>query len=354
MTTTCDFLVTVQPSARTFTVHADESVLAAAIRQGVTLPYGCKDGACGSCKCQLVSGQIEHLPHAEQALSEREKNEGFILTCRARAQTDITLESRQVSHESAYPIRKMPVRVSHMEALSPDVMRILLQLPAQQNFQYHAGQYVEFVLKDGARRAYSMATPPHTQEQTPNLELHIRHLPGGKFTDQVFSTMQPRDILRVEGPFGSFVLQDGRQNRLIFLVTGTGFAPVKAMLEHLQHTGNTRPVSLYWGGRTQADLYLHDWLVALASTQPQIDYTAVLSQPHAQWHGKSGYILEAMQHDYPDLSGCDVYACGSPTMVAAAQRLAIGQCQLPSENFYADAFTSEADKAQPQTAPVFL
>lgn len=355
MTTTCDFLVTVQPSARTFTAHADETVLAAAIRQGVTLPYGCKDGACGSCKCLLVAGQVENLPHAEQALSPHEKSQGFILTCRAKAETDITLESRQVSHESAFPIRKMPVRVSQMEALSADVMRLVLQLPAQQNFQYHAGQFVEFVLKDGARRAYSMATPPHAQADAPSLELHIRHLSGGKFTDQVFSTLQPRDILRIEGPFGSFVLHDDAQHKpLILLATGTGFAPVKAMLEHLQHTGNTRPVFLYWGGRTLADLYLHDWLEAFVATLPQIHYTAVLSQPHALWQGKSGYILEALRGDFPDLSNCQVYACGSPTMVAAAEKLAIRESQLPPEHFFADAFTSEADKAMPPTAPDFL
>lgn len=354
-TTVHDFTVTVQPSARNFTTHTNESILDAAIRQGVTLPYGCKDGACGSCKCKLLQGQVEQQPHAEQALTVQEKDAGFILTCRAKAQSDITLESRQVTHELAFPIRKMPVRVSSLEKLSTDVMRIIFQLPAQQNFQYHAGQFIEFILKDGSRRAYSMARASGVtnSDEAPSLELHIRHLPGGKFTDHVFGAMQPREILRIEGPFGSFFLREQSQAPIILLATGTGFAPIKAILEDMHHKKIQRPTTLYWGGRTRHDLYMHDWVQSMVQKMPHLQYIPVLSNManNPNWNGQTGYIHAAMKNDFPNLSQYEVYACGSPSMIEAAKQTAITECHLPQDKFFADAFINEADKATFSLAP---
>ncbi len=194
------FRITVQPSARTFTADAGETILAAAIRQGIGMPYGCKDGACGSCKCRKLEGSVVHGAHQSKALSEEEEANGFILSCCGVAQSDLVLESRQVTEAGALPVRKMPTRVSLLEKKSHDVMLLRLQLPASENFAYHAGQYVEFILQGGVRRSYSMANAPHTQADCGGLELHIRHLPGGTFTDQVFGALKEKDILRIEGP----------------------------------------------------------------------------------------------------------------------------------------------------------
>ncbi len=171
------FTVTVLPSGRAFTANPDEAMLAAAIRQGVGMPYGCKDGACGSCKCKKLEGTVVHGPHQLKALSHEEEAAGFVLTCCGVPQTDIVLESRQVTDESAFPIKKMPTRVNTMARASHDVMVIRLQLPASDVFKYHAGQYVEFLLRDGDRRSYSMGNAPHTQIDNPGVELHIRHMP---------------------------------------------------------------------------------------------------------------------------------------------------------------------------------
>ena len=340
------FNITVQPSGRAFTANPEEAVLAAAIRQGVGLPYGCKDGACGSCKCKKLEGEVVHGEHQSKALSAEEAAQGFILTCCAVPQTDLVLESRQVTDESAFPIKKMPVRVAALDKKSADVMQLRLQLPATETFRYHAGQYIEFILRDGARRAYSMANAPHTQAEAPGVELHIRHMPGGKFTDHVFGAMKEKDILRVEGPFGSFYLREDSDKSIVLLASGTGFAPIKALIEQLQFKGSTRAVTLYWGGRRPQDLYLHDWVLARAAEMPQLRYVPVVSdaQPEDGWSGRTGFVHQAVLDDFADLSGHQVYACGAPIVVESARTAYSAQRGLPTEEFYADAFTSEADK----------
>lgn len=339
------FQITVQPSGRSFVANADETLLTAGIRQGIGLPYGCKDGACGSCKCKKLSGQVTHSAYQPKALSDDELAAGYVLTCCASANSDVVLESRQVTDESAYPIKKLPVRVSALERASTDVMVVTLQLPANDTFKYHAGQYVEFLLRDGSRRSYSMASAPHLQADKPMMELHIRHMPGGKFTDHVFGGMKEKEILRIEGPYGSFFLREDSDKPIVLLASGTGFAPIKAILQHMQHQGITRPVALYWGGRRPADLYQSGWLQAQCAAMPNLRYVPVVSdaQPEDQWTGRTGFVHQAVLQDTPDLSGHQVYACGAPVVVASAQRdyIAAG---LPEEEFFADAFTSELDK----------
>lgn len=340
------FQITVEPSGRQFSASGQETILAAAIQAGVGLPYGCKDGACGSCKCKKLSGEVTHEAYSENALSEAELAAGLILTCRATATSDVVLESRQVTGANAFPIKKMPVRVNALEKLSHDVMRVQLQLPAHTAFQFHAGQYLEFILRDGSRRAYSMATPPHVAANTPAIELHIRHMPGGKFTDHVFGAMKEKEILRAEGPFGSFFLREDSDKPMVFLASGTGFAPIKALLEHMQHKGMTRPVSLYWGGRRPEDLYMDIWLKELSTSMPNLSYVPVVSDalPEDHWSGRTGYVHQAVLDDFADLSGHEVYACGAPVVVDAARSSYTSQRGLPEECFFADAFTSEADK----------
>lgn len=340
------FNITVQPSGRSFNAESNETLLAAGLRQGIGMPYGCKDGACGSCKCKKISGEVSHGPHQEKALSAAEQAAGFVLTCCASAHSDVVLESRQVTEEGAFPIKKMPVRVLSLEKKSDDVMVVKLQLPANDVMQFHAGQYVDFLLRDGDRRSYSMANAPHTLVAgSPAIELHIRHMPGGKFTDHVFGAMKEKEIQRIEGPQGSFYLREDSQKPIVLLASGTGFAPIKAILEHMQHKGITRPTRLYWGGRRPTDLYLNDWVQAQLASMPHLRYVPVVSDalPEDQWQGRTGFVHRAVLEDTPDLSGFEVYACGAPIVVDSA-RADYAQAGLSNDDFYADAFTTAADK----------
>ncbi len=343
---TGSFNVTVQPSGRSFTVNPGEAMLAAAIRQGIGLPYGCKDGACGSCKCRKIEGVVTQGPHQAKALTPDEAANGFILTCCGMAESNVVIESRQVTDESAFPVKKMPTRVNAMAKASHDVMVVRLQLPAADVFKYHAGQYVEFILRDGDRRAYSMGNAPHTQAENPGVELHIRHMPGGKFTDHVFGAMKEKEIMRVEGPFGSFYLREHSAKPMIFLASGTGFAPIKAMIEHLQFKRITRPAVLYWGGRRPADLYMNDWVLARVAEMPNLRYVPVISDalPEDAWTGRTGFVHKAVLEDVSDLSGHQVYACGAPIVVDSAQA-AYTAAGLPEDEFFADSFVTEKEKA---------
>ncbi len=337
------FSITVQPSGRQFSAQSDETLLAAGIRQGVGLPYGCKDGACGSCKCKILSGSVVHGAHQTKALSPEEESQGLVLTCCATATSDVVLESRQVSAEGALPIKKMPTRVTSLQKVSADVMLIQLQLPANDSFQYKAGQYIEFLLRDGARRSYSMANAP----QGNSVELHIRHMPGGKFTDHVFGSMKEKEILRVEGPHGSFYLREESDKAIVMVASGTGFAPIKALLEQMESAGSTRPVALYWGGRRPADLYMDGWVKELQNRMPALRYVPVVSDAldEDQWTGRVGFVHQAALEDFQDMREYQVYACGAPIVVESARRDFVAHAGLPPEEFYADAFTSEADKA---------
>ena len=340
------FKVTVQPSGCTFVVERDEAILQGAIRQGVGLPYGCKDGACGSCKSRLLEGRVIHGAHQHKALSVEEEEAGFTLTCCAAAQTDVVIEARTVAGAGEFPVRKMPSRVMTIVKPSPDVAIVKMQLPANDALRYHAGQYIEFILRDGSRRSYSMANAPHTQGDKPWVELHIRHMPGGKFTDQVFSTLKEKDILRMEGPFGSFFLREDSDKPMVLIASGTGFAPIKAIIEEMQFKATTRSAVLYWGCRSKADLYLHEWAVEATAQMPNLTYVPVLSEPKPedQWTGRSGFVHHAVMADLPDLSAHQVYACGAPIMVESAQRDFVEKCGLPDTAFLADLFMSEADK----------
>ena len=338
------FNVTILPADRSFGVDRDETILAAAIRQGVGLPYGCRDGACGSCKSRLLQGRVIHGAHQLKALPVTEEDAGFILTCCATPQTDCVVEARSVPGAGEFPVLKMPCRVLAIDRPAADVAVLRLQLPANQNFQYRAGQYLEFILQGGARRSYSMATAPHALGSPPAIELHIRHMPGGLFTDHVFGAMKERDILRIEGPFGSFFLREESTKPIVLLASGTGFAPIRAIIEQLRHKGNTRPMLLYWGCRRRTDLYQHDWCLEAATTMPTLRYVPVLSEPDEGWTGRRGFVHHALMDDHPDLSGHQVYACGAPVMVAAAERDLVTRCGLPADEFFADAFTSAADK----------
>lgn len=331
------YQVSVEPSGRQFTAEPDETLLEAALRQGLTMPYGCKDGACGACKGKVLAGEVAHGKAQAHALSDAEKAEGLTLYCCATAQSDLRIECRQIQSASVFPVKTLPARIEKMERLAPDVMEIHLRLPASERLQFLAGQYVDILLKDGRKRSFSLANAP---EGDGLLQLHVRHVPGGIFTDQVFSTMKAKDILRFNGPHGSFYLRDDSDKPAILLAGGTGFAPIKSIVEQALLTGSQRPMYIYWGARARQDLYQHALPEAWAAAQRHIRYVPVLAEPAASdaWTGRTGLVHQAVLADFPDLSGVEVYACGSPGMIEAAKRDCLTQ-GLPEEAFFADAFT---------------
>ena len=336
--------VTVQPSGQTFEVEEGEAVLTAALRQGVMLPYGCKNGACGSCKGKIVSGAVDYGHYHARVLTEAERSHGKALFCQAKPRGELVIECRTIGAAKDIAVRLLPCRVQKLEKVADDVMIVQLKLPANQRLQFLAGQYIDFLLKGGERRSFSMANPPHADEF---IELHIRHVAGGSFTDHVFGKMKERDILRLEGPLGSFFLREDSAKPIVFVASGTGFAPIKSIIETAFHRKIERPMVLYWGARRPKDLYLNALPEAWAREHANFRYVPVISEarPEDAWTGRSGFVHRAVMQDLPDLSGHQVYACGVPIMVDSARKDFVEKCALPEDEFYADSFTTAADLA---------
>jgi CDP-4-dehydro-6-deoxyglucose reductase len=331
------YSVKIEPSGHTFTAEENEPILDAALRQGVTLPYGCRNGACGSCVAKVVSGEIHYGgDNHPPAVTEDEHALGMTVLCQAHAASDVVIESREVVMEKDIEVKILPCRIDAMERLNHDVMLLKLKLPSTERLQFLAGQYIEILLKDGRRRSFSLANAPHDDEY---LELHIRHVEGGEFTSEVFEKMHVKDILRIEGPHGQFFLREESERPIIFMAGGTGFAPVKGMIEHAIAAGIKRPMHLYWGARAKEDLYEHEFLEKLAAEHDNIHYIPVLSEAKEEdnWTGQTGYVHEAILADHADLSSYEIYAAGPPVMVYAGRDHFIDQ-GLELENYISDAF----------------
>jgi len=333
--------VTIQPSGQQFQVEDGEAVLAAALRQGLVLPYGCKNGACGTCKGKIVSGTVDFGVYQPKALPDEDKARGKALFCQAKPLSDLVIEARTIGAAKGIEVKMLPCRVHKLERLADDVMVLHLKLPANEKLVFLAGQFIEFLLKDGSRRSFSMANAPHDAEL---LQLHVRHVAGGQFTDHVFGKMKERDILRFEGPLGTFFLREDSAKPLVFVASGTGFAPIKSIIEAAVNKGLTRPMTLYWGARRPKDLYMNALAESWAA-RGLLKYVPVVSEalPEDGWNGRSGFVHRAVMADFPDLSGHQVYACGVPVMVDAARRDFTSACRLPEDEFYADSFTTQAD-----------
>ncbi len=338
------FKVTIQNTGHEFTANAGECVLDAATTAGLMLPYGCRDGACGSCKGKLISGEVDYGHYAEKALSAEEKAKGHVLFCQAKPLTDVVIEAREVRKAGDIPLRKLPARVAKLERVADDVIIVSLKLPANERLQFLAGQYIDILLRDGSRRSFSLGNAPHDEEL---LELHIRQVAGGSFTAHVFTQMKERDILRFEGPLGSFFLREESDKPIVLVASGTGFAPIKSLVLEALHKGIKRPMVIYWGGRRPKDLYMHALVQQWADAHAHIQYVPVISDalPEDNWAGRSGFVHRAVMQDFPDLSGHQVYACGVPIMVDSAKKDFTESCKLPENEFFCDSFTTAADKA---------
>src|SRR6266850_30364 len=336
--------VTIRNTGHRFPAQDGSSVLQSALDAGLVLPYGCRDGACGSCKGKLIEGRIDYGRYSEKALTPQEREQGYALFCQAKPLSDVVIEAREVRKAGDIQVRKLPARVQKLERAADDAMIVYLKLPANERLMFLPGQYIDILLKDGTRRSFSMANAPHDDEF---VQLHVRHVPGGAFTDHVFRTMKERDILRFEGPFGTFFLRDESDKPIVLVASGTGFAPIKALIEAAFKKDLARPMRLYWGARRAKDLYLNGLAERWVAGHTGFGYVPVISDalPEDGWRGRTGFVHRAVMEDLSDLSGHQVYACGVPIMVDSARRDFIQKCRLPENEFFADSFTTAADKA---------
>jgi CDP-4-dehydro-6-deoxyglucose reductase len=334
------FQVRIENSQHHFTVESGESILDAALHQGIGLPYGCRNGACGSCIATLIAGRIQYPDGEPDALADLDAADKIVV-CQAHPQSDLVISSREVEAGQDITIKSLPCRAEHIKHLSHDVMQVHLKLPETERIQFLAGQYIEFVLKDGRRRAFSIANAPHQDE---HLELHIRHIPGGSFTGHVFDEMKDRALLRIEGPLGSFYLREQSPRPLLMMAGGTGFAPLKGMLEHAFYIGFEQPIHLFWGVRSKRDLYMDELPGLWQEQHPNFKYTPVLSEPLAedQWQHASGLVHETLMTRYLDLSKFDIYMSGPPAMIEAAT-CAFDAQGAQADHMYSDAFEFASD-----------
>ena len=334
------FHVEIRSSGHRFPVESGETVLEAALRHGIGLPYGCRNGTCGSCLATLDSGSVQYPDGEPEALADTEAA-GKLIICQAHPLSDLVISVREIRAEQDISIKVLPCRAEQLARLSHDVMLVRLKLPESERLQFLAGQYVEFILKDGRRRAFSIANAPHHDEF---LEMHIRHVPGGSFTGHVFEGMRNRALLRIEGPLGSFYLREDSKRPVLMMAGGTGFAPLKGMLEHAFYIGFDRPVHLFWGVRARRDLYMNDLAQGWAQQIPDFTYTPVLSEPVQgdQWQGETGQIHEILASHYPDLGRFDIYMSGPPAMIEAATPALVAQ-GAHLDHIYSDAFEFAQD-----------
>lgn len=337
------YQITIQPSGHVLSAQSGETVLQAALREGFPLPYGCRNGACGTCKGKIIQGTVDFGSHNEDTLTELEKRAGMALFCCASPLSDLVIECREIGAIKDIKVKTLPCRVNKLERVAPNVMVISLKLPTNERLQFLAGQYIDIFMKNGKRRSFSLANAPHDDEL---LQLHVRNYPGGTFAEHVFTHMKERDILRFEGPLGTFFLREDSDKPIIFVASGTGFAPVKSILEHTFYVrnlrGSERQMVLYWGNRTKADLYMADLAGSWQEEHDNFTFIPVLSEalPADNWNGRTGLVHQAVLQDFDDLAGYQVYACGAPAMVEAAHMDFTRLRRLPEDEFLSDAFTA--------------
>ncbi|MCU7939948.1 MAG: CDP-6-deoxy-delta-3,4-glucoseen reductase [gamma proteobacterium symbiont of Bathyaustriella thionipta] len=331
--------VEIKPSEHQFYVESDETVLDAALRQGINLRYGCRNGACGSCKGKLLAGDI-HYDEEPIALTDEDQEQNQVLFCAAHVDSELVIEVEEVELDSAIELKTLPCRVHEMEHLADDVMQVFIKLPASERLQFLPGQYIDILLEDGRHRSFSIANAPHNDEF---LELHIRLVEQGLFTPKVFNSMQNKDLLRIEGPHGSFFFHEDSNKDILFVAGGTGFAPIKGIIEHLISEQITRPITLYWGVRSEADLYMSELAEKWVAEQSNITFVPVLSDAGEDWSGRTGYVHEAVLADFEDLSVFDIYTCGPPAMIKAAEQT-FQEKGMNKNQFFYDSFDFSNDQ----------
>jgi CDP-4-dehydro-6-deoxyglucose reductase, E3 len=312
-------LISIANSSRSFQAAADRPLLEAANDAALNLPHSCKGGNCGACKARLVRGEVHYPNGAPLGLSDAEVADGLILLCQARARTDLCIETFEMRAADTAQLKRLPCRIERAVPLSHDVMGLFLRLPIAEEFTFEAGQYIDILLPGGRRRSFSVASPPHDARP---LELHIRRVAGGEFTDRLFHEDMRAALLTIEGPLGTFTYHPhlGSAPRMLLIGGGTGIAPLLSILRHLIENGIERDMQLYWGVRSECDLYAHAALEQLSRRAASLAYAPVLSEAGPGWRGAIGWVHEAALKGIPDLEALEVYAAGPPAMIAAIQR----------------------------------
>lgn len=338
------FQVKLYKSGNEFSVDESETVLDAALKRGYVIPYSCRSGSCGACKARIVSGRVDYGDYEGDTLTDADRANGIALLCQARPIEDLVVDAREVAVSQEIEIKMLPCRVSRLEKLNHDVMLMTLKLPANQQFTYLAGQYIDILLRDGRRRSFSLASAPRDGGE---LELHVRQVPGGFFTNQIFNTMKERDLLRFQGPLGTFFLRQDSKKPVILVAGGTGFAPIKAIVEMAIEENNPRPIHLFWGARAERDLYMNDLAGHWSERYDHIEYTPVLSEANTEsgWTGKIGWVHEAVIERFPVLGEYEVYMSGPPPMIEAGSA-AFLEHGLPDRCLFFDSFEFASDVPQ--------
>jgi CDP-4-dehydro-6-deoxyglucose reductase len=366
-----------------FSVARDQSVLDAGLGASLNLPHSCKGGNCGSCRARLLEGEIYYPNGPPLGLSDGEVADGLVLLCQARARSDLAIEIREITTPDQAVIKRLPARVERAVPLSHDVMGLYLRLPAAEDFHFDAGQYIDIMLPGGRRRSFSMASPPHDSRL---LELHVRRVAGGEFSAPLFDGNAQTALLTIEGPLGHFVYRPATPRAaaaevaapgvapyaavpsiiapgvapMLLVGGGTGLAPLLSIMRHVAENGIERDMTLYWGVRSERDLYAHATLEELArrraglspaggkvGLQARLRYVPVLSEPSPEWRGARGFVHEAVMRDIHDLQRYDVYAAGPPAMIAAV-RDEFGRRGVAANRLFFDSFDYAPDSISRQ------
>ncbi|MCY1272217.1 CDP-6-deoxy-L-threo-D-glycero-4-hexulose-3-dehydrase reductase [compost metagenome] len=331
--------ITFAPAGVTLDCAPGQSVLETALGAGFFPKHSCRRGECHACCAPIKSGSVSY----PEGFEPEGVPEGHCLTCMARPEGDVVIEAPEVSAVPGRRVVQAGARVLSADRVSHDVTVVRLQVPPNAGFDFKAGQYCDVLLRDGTRRSYSMANAP---DGSGTMEWHVRALPKGRFSTHVYQALKPRDMLRVEGPFGAFVLSEA-DKPVILLASGTGYAPIASLMKTHGQALQARGAVLYWGGRRREDLYAIDEAQKWDALAARLRFVPVLSEPDADWQGRSGFVHEAVAHDFPDMSGLEVYACGNPLMVDAARATFTRDHALPDGSFFSDAFITAVTDPRP-------
>ncbi len=325
------FTIQLSPNGGSFECGAEQTILDAAMAAGYWLPHSCRAGSCNTCQLPLITGEVRHAPPPADGVPVPD---GECRTCQAFALCNLTLDAPKVPKEPGQRVVATGAKVVEVERPSHDVVVVKLQVPASAGFNFQAGQYASVIMKDGAKRSYSMANAPNEDGL---IEWHIRRMEGGRFSTHAYDKLKAGAMLRIEGPYGTFLLQPG-DKPVVLLASGTGYAPIASLLKTHGAELARRKAVLYWGGRIWADLYGVDSVEAWEAAYPGVRIVPVLSEAGPEWQGRTGFVHAAALADLPDLSGHEVYACGNPLMIDAARNSFTADAGLPRERFFADAF----------------
>lgn len=327
------FTITNQVSGKVFQTDAKHSILDSALAHGLNFPYGCQKGACGKCMATIIEGEVGYDDEIPSGISPEELAEGMALLCQCKAQSDVELVVTELDSVEGIEVKTLPCKVHSINHLNFDVVQLWLKIPDSESLQYLAGQYIDLIHPDFEPRAFSIANAP---ENTGMIELHIRLVDDGKFTQFVFNELQAKTLLKLEGPKGSFYFREDSKKPVILVAGGTGFGPIKAIIEHAIKANLNRKIHLYWGVRDDVDLYM-DLPYQWAEKYDNISFVPVLSEPNSAWQGITGFVHQSILADFEDLTGYEVYACGPPIMVKSVADTFVKQGMI-KDNFFSDAF----------------